>query len=380
MLGLKKILAVVKTSCLPALALSGAVFYFCAKSRFQPGEYLPFHLLFYILLLGNVLFIVAIREVKPLFHLLWLAVLYMVMANLPFYHGEDALYRPEFQMLLFLLPLNWLYFTVLEEERLTDGRNFYALCFVLLELVVAENSGNFFNRDFFVASGYILLWEWGLVFLLLLLLASRDGNIKNTGVFFAFACLGLAVANKSSAATYSLFSSAAALILLLSSLHNYIYTFLRDDLTGVYSHRMYHIHARKSFPLKFSIGVICLDDYAKLVRVFGKKKVNSLIKMIVNKIRELNTGAVLYRYHEDEFILVFKNEDKKQSYEYLETIRRTIAGAEFVLDRHQIVKVTISAGVSEKKRSDANVDAVLERTRKALQKTYKFTQNITSKA
>ena len=102
--------------------------------------------------------------------------------------------------------------------------------------------------------------------------------------------------------------------------------------------------------------------------------------MIIKKIQELDTGAVLYRYHDDEFILVFKNEDKKQSYEYLETIRRAVAGAEFVLDRRQVVKVTISAGVSEKKRSDANVDVVLERTREVLQKAYKFTQNITSKA
>ena len=214
----------------------------------------------------------------------------------------------------------------------------------------------------------------------LLLLASRDGSIKNTGVFFAYICLGIALLNKSSPAALCLFFGTAALILFITSLHSYIYTYIRDNLTGVYSRRMFAIHSRKSFPLKFSIGVICLDDYAKLVRVFGQKKVNRLIRMIVKKIQELDTGAVLYRYHDDEFILFFKNEDKKQSYEYLETIRRAVAGAEFVLDRRQVVKVTISAGVSEKKRSDANVDVVLERTREVLQKAYKFTQNITSKA
>ena len=107
---------------------------------------------------------------------------------------------------------------------------------------------------------------------------------------------------------------------------------------------------------------------------------HKLLIMIINKIRELDTGALIYRYNSDEFILVFKNEDKKQSYEYLENIRRAVAGAEFVLDRRQIVKVTISAGVSEKKRSDADADVVLERTREVLQKAYKFTQNITSKA
>lgn len=378
--GLKEILTAVKTSYLPALVLSGAVFYFCTKIRFQPGEYQPFHILFYFLILGNALFAAAVREVKPLFHLLWLTVLYLAAGNLSFHDGVEAWQQPEFRLLLFMLPLNWLYFTVWEDDRLNNEKNFYALCFVLLEMALAENSGHFVNMENFAGTDTVLLWEWGVVFLFLLLHASRDGNIKNAGIFFAFACLGMIFAGKSSMAAFSLFSSASALVLFLSSVHSYIYRFVRDELTGVYSRRMYHIHSRRSFPLKFSIGVICLDDYAKLVRVFGQKKVNRLIRMIVKKIQDLDTGAVLYRYHDDEFILVFKNEDKKQSYEYLETIRRAVAGAEFVLDRRQVVKVTISAGVSEKKRSDANVDVVLERTREVLQKAYKFTQNITSKA
>ena len=45
-----------------------------------------------------------------------------------------------------------------------------------------------------------------------------------------------------------------------------------------------------------------------------------------------------------------------------------------------MVKITISAGVSEKKRSDADYDAVLTRTRDAVQRTYKFTQNMTTMA
>ena len=91
-------------------------------------------------------------------------------------------------------------------------------------------------------------------------------------------------------------------------------------------------------------------------------------------------GAEIYRYSEDEFILIFKNEDKKQCFEYLEEIRRSIAGSEFVLNSKRIVKITVSAGVSEKKRSDADADTVLMRTREAVQRTYKFTQNMTSKA
>lgn len=378
--GLEKILSTVKTSYLPAFVLSCAVFYFCAKVRFQPGEYLPFHALFYVLTLTNMLFVLLTKEIKPLFELLWLFVLYLAANNLQFRYGAEALQLPAFQLLLFLLPLNWLYFSFQDEDSLFSGKNFNRLCFVLLEFVMIENCGRLGLANNLLVLQQLIFWEWGATGLFLMFLAGRDGNIKNTGIFFAFIGLCLALANMDSSAALCLFCCAAAAILFIASVQNYIYTFIRDDLTGVYSRRMYAVHSHKSFPLKFSIGVVCLDDYAKLVRVFGQKKVNKLLIMIINKIRELDTGALIYRYNSDEFILVFKNEDKKQSYEYLENIRRAVAGAEFVLDRRQIVKVTISAGVSEKKRSDADADVVLERTREVLQKAYKFTQNITSKA
>ena len=378
--GLKQILLSVKTSYLPALILGIAALYFCGKVRFQAGEYLPFHMLFYILIVINAVFVLAVGEVKPLFHLVWITAVYLAINNLSLFYGTEALQMPEFQCFQILLPLNWLYFAMSEKDRLNDMSNFYSLCFILLELALIENSARFFNAESFSGIENILPYEWAAVLVGLLLLASRDGSIKNTGVFFAYICLGIALLNKSSPAALCLFFGTAALILFITSLHSYIYTYIRDNLTGVYSRRMFAIHARKSFPLKFSIGVICLDDYTKLLRVFGLKKVNSLLKMIINKIHELDTGGTIYRYNDDEFIIVFKNEDKKQSYEYLENIRRTIAGAEFVLNRKQILKVTISAGVSEKKRSDTDVNAVLERTREVLQKAYKFAQNITSKA
>lgn len=114
---------------------------------------------------------------------------------------------------------------------------------------------------------------------------------------------------------------------------------------------------------------------------YGARKTDMLTKMIVHKIQEADTAADIYRYNDDEFVLIFKNENKKQGREYLETIRRAVAGSEFMLGRKAIKEViTISAGVSEKKRSDADAEVVLTRTREKVQKAYSFTQNITSEA
>lgn len=103
--------------------------------------------------------------------------------------------------------------------------------------------------------------------------------------------------------------------------------------------------------------------------------------MISRRIVAAETEAVIYRYGDDELVLIFKNEDKNAAYEQMEQIRRAVASAEFMLSKSKKpVKLTISGSVSEKKRSDANALEVLSRTRKALQKTSAFSFNVTSKA
>lgn len=102
--------------------------------------------------------------------------------------------------------------------------------------------------------------------------------------------------------------------------------------------------------------------------------------MITMRLQDTETENPIYRYSEDEFVIIFKTKIK-ESFERLENIRRAVASAEFMLGKRQKgLKLTVSCCVSEKKRSDDNSIEVLIRTRKALQKAYQFTQNVTSKA
>ena len=103
--------------------------------------------------------------------------------------------------------------------------------------------------------------------------------------------------------------------------------------------------------------------------------------MITLRLLETETEAQIYRYAEDEFVIIFRGEDKNTAFEQMEEMRRSIASAEFMLRGYKKpIKLTVSGSVSEKKRSDANAVEVLVRADKALQKAYRFTQNITSKA
>jgi len=368
--GLKKIFTSIRASYLPALIFSLAAFWYYAVPEPLPAAKYGWHIAVFVLSLLNFLFAVFVAKNRMAFAVLWILAMYLAVNYL---HLNGQVQTFSFHFLAVMLALNWLYFMLEGEQPLYRQDAFYLLCFLLAEWVFFENLS--------VPDSFL---PWAAVYIICLavlgaclIIQGRSENILTAAMPYALLSLYAGLSDPLGAPLYF---AAASLIMLTASVQDYGVSYFRDSLTGVYSRNSYYIRARRSFPLKYSIGVICIDDYAKLLKVFGRRRTDMLTLMVVNKIREVGIGAEIYRYTDDEFILVFKNEDKKQSYEYLETIRRAVAGAEFVLGAHKTVKITISAGVSEKKRSDADVDVVLARTREVLQKAYKFTQNITSKA
>ena len=167
---------------------------------------------------------------------------------------------------------------------------------------------------------------------------------------------------------------------MLAIIHSIYYNTFKDALTSLPSRKSYMIQSN-SFPLKYSIGVVSIDNYDEMKNMFGRKDRDVLVRMIAGKIIEEFGEENLYRYSADEFILIFKNENKNESGEHLEQIRRSIASAEFVLNnRKKSIKLTVSTCVSEKKRSDANSIEVLYRIRKTLQKANEFSHNVSTKA
>lgn len=376
--GLKKIFSSVKNSYLPAAVLAAALFWHCAFPAAGGAWEAFFHYAFYILAATTGIFLIAANRARPLFVLAAAVAAYTVVNNWKVSAGTGLTGDIRYQLLLLLLPLNFLFFMLRGDRPLRDSRSLREAYVLLLEAAVIEHAAFLFPDGVLAELAYAVGFSWLFSLSAMFVFLGMTGGIKISGMFFA----GLAVAAgfAGGATPVPLCFAAACFILLAVSVQEYVYLYFRDGLTGVYSKNSYYIHAAKSFPLKYSLGVICIDDYGKLLQIFGRNKVDLLTRMVVKKIGQAGTGAEIYRYDSDEFILIFKNEDKKQSYEYLENIRRSIAGSEFVLGSGKVVKITISAGVSEKKRSDAGVEAVLARTREVLQKAYKFTQNITSRA
>lgn len=375
-----KLLAGTKTSYIPAAVFAAAFFYFCSALNFAPEQNVMWYVLFYVFCGINAAFLLFLQQTKTIFITIWLLIAGITLNNLKINYGIGFTTSPSWELLLILLPLNWLFFLIRDDIPLNNNNNFYCLCAVLFQTFLIEKA-KYFMPDIPAYGVSLIGAEWIVVILVALIWHSCNNTIKNAGVTYALISIGFALFYADSPAAVAIFFAASSFILLSASLHAFLYGLLRDALTGVHSRTAYYRHAKSAFPLKYSLGVIYIDNYEKIRMVYGARKTDMLTKMIVNKIQEADTGAAIYRYNDDEFILIFKNENKKQGREYLENIRRSIAGSEFMLGRKPIKEViTISAGISEKKRSDADAEVVLTRTREKVQKAYKFTQNLTSEA
>ena len=375
----KKIFLTTLDMYLPALLFAMCVFFYCNKAVSYTVEPAVLHAMFYGLLACLFFTLLITKKNKEIFLVLQWLVLYVGLNVLKKNFGVNFVKTDYYAVIGLLVSLNWLTYLVLDYLKVKSKYYLYLVGALFVEGALIENSllvrADGFNEILFFAAIAITL----ISVLAYIFYVSIVSGVKNYGLFFSYLCLCMGFYNSESEFALSLCFSVSVLIFLVAFIYSEVYAYFKDPLTSVYSAKTYLRQSQK-FPLKYSLGIVCVDDYSKLLKVFGKRKVDVLVKMVVEKMKQFATDANIYRISEDEFILIFNNEDKKKSYEYLENVRRSIAGSEFVLSSSRIVKVTVSSCITEKKRSDADAEAVMIRAREAFQRTYKFTQNMTTMA
>lgn len=383
----ERIFPLIKNIMIPAFLFGTALICFYACGQIPPIPLTFLHISFYTISFISFMILLYFNQRRPVFYILILVLSYVLINYLKNSFGADYATTPYYINLCFFLPLNLLAFYFIPSTRLLIRTNVFLLLALFAQFSVGELLGHLdfrinlslFDGHFGNISilGFIL---FVLTLTLFFIRASQNGTILSYALFFCSLNLLFAMLYSDSPAALTIFYSCAALTLMLAIIHDLYYNTYKDPLTGLPGRYSYVINSA-SFPLKYSIGLVCIDDYAQLLNVFGRKDRNTLVRMITAKIIDEESGENLYRYNEDEFLLIFKNENKSEGFEHLEKIRRAIASAEFILNnRKKPIKLTVSTCVSEKKRSDANSMEVLYRIRKTLQKTNDFSHNISSKA
>ena len=383
---LEKTIPLIGNMFLPAFLFAVALLSFYLCGDYSSGTTGFLHIGFYLLNFGGFLALLYFNRAKPVFLLLIMVISYTLINLFKHQSPETYISSAAYISLCSLVPINLLFFYFWPRRPLFAKINVWFLLGIFAQYALAEHlARSNIGLGFFLfsAPSSLNIFAVGMFLIVLgiiLVNAIRSGSITDYNFFFSFLALMLSFYYSDTASGLSVFSFCAVLCLLSALAQNLYNETYKDTLTGLDSRNSYMIHA-KNFPLKYSIGIVSIDDYDKLGTNFGRRIRNILTKLIAEKIIELEKDEAIYRYADDEFVIVYKSLDKKEGFERLEIIRRAIASAQFQFSpRKKPIKLTVSASISEKKRSDANSFEVLVRADKALQKTRAFSHNVTSKA
>ncbi len=383
--GLEKMVTFNKSAIVPLFVLSLFLVYFFSISDFSESHYHIIHALFIGSVAATLLLAGYFRIMSSFMMASVIYAGYFVINNLRYDYGEDYIFSAGYNIWsAMLLPdLLLAYFLFRKNNRHWSW--FYI--FLLAQTAFLEKipeSGILCDSSYFYEHvgmfNYPALNIAVLCLVVLFFYHIDQGKILSAAAFFVGAAVFMGIYFSDNLFAFSLFFWAATLILLLASAYYIYYIRSRDEDLDIKNCAAYCREADSKFPLKYSIAVLYIDEYARLLKRFGEHKMLLLKKMFLNQIAKADKDVLVYTYKEDAFILVFKNENASESFGRAENIRRMLAKSIFIFNENNHLQLTVSQCVSDKKRSDANPAAVLTRAETALQKACKFTRNITVKA
>ncbi len=359
----------------------GALFFHTPPSKLE-----IYNLFFYGTFFFGLCFSLLIKNNKSALFLLLIVMLY-ISANKTY--SLSALVNIKLWLLI-IIPLNLLLIFQMPDKNFSV---FGPLVFFLFEGTLIENLYllNILDLPFIFSllSGFF----WAGVFCYMLIKISYAPTLTDNSLFFSSILVFFALANYSEHSSRIFCLAGAAFMVGLSSVLEAVYSYYKDTVTGVYSVHSFKKHdknsnnqyaqksnnayGKKGFPPKYTLTFFYIDNYNKILKVFGQKQTDILTMMVLKRIEKLELNALTYRLKPSEFCFVFSDLDVKEAYEKMEEVRRLIAGTEFVLPSQKIVKITITPAVSEKRRSDKNAEEVLNRMYEMFYPRYRFTQNMT---
>jgi diguanylate cyclase (GGDEF)-like protein len=140
------------------------------------------------------------------------------------------------------------------------------------------------------------------------------------------------------------------------------------DMEGIFS-------ATGERQLDMSLLYIDVDDFANINSEFGHLAGDKVLIFLANTFKNsIRDGDKLYRYGEEEFILVLNRLVPEKSLEIANRIRSKVEISKLIYSE-QILKVTISMGVSHHKISDS-IEAMFARAAAGLKEAKEGGKNL----
>lgn len=366
---------------LPCFLFMLGLFTYLWSSSLNYDTAVVFHYSFLVVNLILLLLFINFNQGRVMFFTLAVFLSDIAINCLKKKYGLDMTETAWYHNIVFLLPLNLLFFYFFPPRRFIEKRSIIYLVVMSVEYMIVEYLS---QRDYGVflslyginiASSSIFV----ILFFVTIFKAVNFGRLYDYSWLFAVISLFLGLHYAGDPAGLSIFFLTAGAIILSMVIYNLIYYHYYDELTGL-RNRLSYLKDSRRFPPKYSLGIISVDGYDGLRQGLTSRQNNELQILLANICQEqFADSAIIYRYYENKFLIVCETMNLKEIRGEFENIRRYIAASEFSLHKHAIpVKITISGGVAEKKRTDANASEVMKRAHKVMNETLKFSGNVIS--
>jgi GGDEF domain-containing protein len=388
-IGLKteKIFLYSQKSFISLLIMGYFIVYFCSISNMPDETCRLIHVWFMFVALGTWLLSGYFRifGIQIPLAIVWAS--YLIINNMRYIYGEDYIFSAGYNIWTILALPNLLLAHLLFYKRKKHPHWSFYYIFLLAQTAVIENLQNQkFDADSYYFYKHIGMMNYpgfalGVICLSVLLIRYiGKGRILEASSFATSGLVFTGIYLSEDLSAFGLFFLAAALVECFSALFYIYYTRNKDENLSISNYWAYLSEAEKKYPLKYSISLLYVDEYGRLRKRFGSQRMIELKKMFITRIKQVHPSVKVYNYKDDSLILAFMNMNATECFEQAEDIKRALAKSIFVFNENNHLQLTVSQSVSEKKRSDADARAVLQRAEESLQAACKFTHNITVKA
>lgn len=377
---LEKYLPLISGMLMPAIMFAFCLFKFLGNDGISQtvGEFC--HWGIYILGISILLLQLYFNKGKGVFWSAATLLFYTLINYLKNTTGTTYYQQDTYQTIIAVLPYNLLFFYIYNPRKIISHHSLLILIGGLFEYGIIDTLLKlnislifyFYNINIISVIGFLIL------IVLSLIKSVQEGDswdysILYSGISIAFACFYLKLFGQ------ELFIFLNLFFIFSDISFNLIYEHFFDKQSGLKNRNSYHCYATK-LPLKYSLAIIKIDFYDNLIKKIGSSNMKTIITLINDVFQEYIGEDLIFRYNNDQFLIIYKKYDIKEAYSHVEEIRREIAGLNFAyLPKRPPLKLTVSCGVSEKKRSDKDVFEVYARAENAMNETAKLSHNVTTK-
>jgi len=382
-----KILTYSKNSLFPILVIWVFFVYFFCISGFSEEFYHSVHLFFLVTSVLAILLPFFFKIPSLTMSSSVILICYLIINSMRYTYGEDYMFSSSYNIWCMLIfPNLLLAYACFPYNRPYRYWSWFYI-FVLAQTAVIEKLQNQnIDADSYYFYKHIGMFNYpalciaGFCLISLIIHQIVKGRILGAANLISSIGVFTGILLSDDLYAFSLFFLAAMLINLISAVYYAYYITYKDEELGISNVKSFMLDAEKKYPLKYSVALMYIDEYERLVKRFGKAKIKVLKKMFLTRIRKVRPSVLIYNYKADALILVFKNINAAEGFDIAEDIRRAIAKSIFIFNENNRVQLTVSLCISEFRRSDAGAMGVLSRTEENLKKACQFTRNITVKA